>query len=73
MKVGSCLLIKQQNKWQCVKYHHHDDKYLYYVEMPKEMQYKRNIKKVRFNPDDFRNIHQGKDEKALKNADPIQW
>ena len=73
MKVGYCLLIKQQNKWRCVKYHHHDDKYLYYVEMPKEMQYKRNIKKVKFNPDDFRDIHQGKGEKALKNADSIQW
>ena len=73
MKVGSCLLIKQQDKWRCVKYHHHDNKYLYFVAMPKEMQYKRNIQKVKFDPEMFRSIHQGKGEKVIKNADPIQW
>lgn len=73
MKVGDCLLIRQQEKWMCVKYHHHDDKYLYYVHMPLDMLHKRHIKKIRFNPDDIRSIHQGKGEKVLKNADPIQW
>lgn len=73
MKVGKCLLIKQQDKWRCVKYHHHDKNYLYYVEMPREMLCKRNIKKVKFEPDNFRDIHQGKGEKVIKNAAPIQW
>lgn len=69
---GDCILIKQKDKWLCVKYYSHDIDYLYYVPMAIDMLHKRHIKKIKFGTDNVRNIHQGKNEKPLKGGEPIE-
>lgn len=73
MKFGQCILIKPNDKWLCVKYYDHDNEYIRYVPMPIDMLHKRHIKKMKFDANRIRDIHQGKSEKPLKGGDTIDW
>lgn len=73
MKTGQSILIKPKDKWLCVKYHSHDSEYLRYVPMHIDMLHKRHIKKMKFDLNRIRSIHQGKGDKPIKGGEQLKW
>ena len=73
IKQGDCILIKPKDKWLCVKYYDHDDEYIRYVPMPIDMLHKRHIKKMKYDINRIRDIHQGKYEAPKKGVNSIEF
>lgn len=73
IKIGDCILIKPKDKWLCVKYYDHDDEYIRYVPMYIDMLHKRHIKKMKFDDNRIRDIHQGKGETQKKGVNSIEF
>lgn len=73
IKKGDCILIKPKDKWVCVKYYDHDSEYIRYVPMYTDMLHKRHIKKMKFDTNRIRDIHQGKDEAPKKGVNSIEF
>lgn len=73
IKIGDCILIKPKDKWLCVKYYDHDNEYIRYVPMYIDMLYKRHIKKMKFDDNRIRDIHQGKGETPKKGVNNIEF
>lgn len=73
MNKGDCILIKPKDKWLCVKYYSHDSEYVYYIPMPIDMLHKRHVKKMRYDPNKVRDIHQGKNDKKIKGVKDIEF
>lgn len=73
IKKGDCILIKPKDKWLCIKYYDMQDEYIRYVPMHIDMLHKRHIRKMKYDPNKVRDIHQGKGEKKIKGVKEIEF
>lgn len=73
IKKGDCILIKPKDKWLCVKYYDVQDEHIRYVPMHIDMLNKRHIRKMKYDPNKVRNIHQGKGDKVIKGTEDLKY